>query len=250
MNKLELSEGVRLLKLEKIISRGKLSFIEVGEALEEIRDKKLYRAKYDTFEEYCLKKWGWTSSYGRRLLNANKVAKSVPMGTVSTERQARALAKVEPENRASVIEKAKESGAVTAKSITAAAKTAESTIELDNEGFPVPQQSMQYWKRRDEIQALLNALSEIRGRVTAAQTNKDLLWWEVNFSAVFADIGNAYSGIKRTMPYAVCPKCQGKLPDTCRDCGGRGVVSKLFYDQYADVKAKKMRSAARVYEID
>jgi hypothetical protein len=65
---------------------------------------------------------------------------------------------------------------------------------------------------------------------------------EVNFSTVLADLGNAYAGIKRAIPHTVCPSCQGKLVEKCRDCGGRGMVSKLYYDNYVLPKAKAMRN--------
>jgi hypothetical protein len=42
---------------EKVIQRGIKNFHEVGAALMAIREGKLYRAKYGTFEDYCRKKW-------------------------------------------------------------------------------------------------------------------------------------------------------------------------------------------------
>lgn len=239
--KLSVDDGLRFHTLEKVIDRGKKSFVEVGEALEEIRDKKLYRQNYGTFEEYCLKKWGWSANYGRRVIEAAEVAKSVPIGTIKNEGAARALAKVPKEQRAQVVEKAQSAGPVTAKAIREAARPIPATVELDREGFQIPAQAMHTWNRKDEPQKLLNLLSDVRVALTAAQQNKDSLYCEVNFSAVFADIGNAYAGIKRAIPHAVCLSCQGKLPEKCRDCGGRGMVSKLFYDQFTDVKLKEIR---------
>ncbi len=46
-----------LAACEAIIERGLKSFVEVGTALLRIRDEKLYRAEYRTFEEYCQKRW-------------------------------------------------------------------------------------------------------------------------------------------------------------------------------------------------
>jgi len=42
---------------ERTIAKGLKSFLEVGMALKEIRDKRLYRQQYDTFEEYCFQRW-------------------------------------------------------------------------------------------------------------------------------------------------------------------------------------------------
>ena len=53
-------ETARLAELEKTIARGKKTFVEVGLALAEIRDLRLYKLEYGGFEEYCRKKWGWT----------------------------------------------------------------------------------------------------------------------------------------------------------------------------------------------
>lgn len=35
-----------------------LAFADAGAALVNIRDRRLYRAEYSTFEEYCAKRWG------------------------------------------------------------------------------------------------------------------------------------------------------------------------------------------------
>ena len=43
----------RLAELEKVIAKGRKTFLEVGRALMEIRDTRLYRREYSGFEEYC-----------------------------------------------------------------------------------------------------------------------------------------------------------------------------------------------------
>lgn len=91
-----------LEKCELIIKTGIQTFIEVGNALLKIRDDKLFRQYYDTFEDYCKSKWGFTDNYARRLIISSEVIsnlKTVPMGTVlpETERQTRVLTKYEKE---------------------------------------------------------------------------------------------------------------------------------------------------------
>jgi hypothetical protein len=49
-------EQRELGRAERTIARGLKSFLEVGMALKEIRDKRLYRQQYDTFEEYCARR--------------------------------------------------------------------------------------------------------------------------------------------------------------------------------------------------
>ena len=101
----------RLIALEQTIEAGRKTFVEVGLALAEIRDTRLYRSDFDTFEAYCQKKWGWNSSRARQLIGAASVVEdlkkqSVTIVTPATESQACELAKVEPANRVEVLERA------------------------------------------------------------------------------------------------------------------------------------------------
>ena len=85
-----------LSELEAIIDRGKQTFVEVGNALTEIRERKLYReAGYATFEDYCQQRHGFSASRGRQLIAAAATVTAVTLsgGTApATEREARALA--------------------------------------------------------------------------------------------------------------------------------------------------------------
>jgi phage N-6-adenine-methyltransferase len=87
-------ENQRLEVLEGIIERGRQTFIEVGEALLEIRDSRLYRAGHLTFEDYCRERWGFMRDTGDRLIAAAEVALALtPIGVSPTnEAQARELA--------------------------------------------------------------------------------------------------------------------------------------------------------------
>lgn len=245
MDKITLNEAGRLLVLERIVTEHKGGFIKAGLALEEIRDKKLYRAKYGTFEDYCTKKWGFGRSYGYRLIEDAKVAAemSTVSGQIPTAHAAHALSKVPAGQRAAVVHSAKASGAVTSGTI---AKAAKPDIELDctEAHYPVPKGiATTLWNRRDEIQTLLTKVSQVKSALTHAQENKDLLFSEVNFSGAIAYLDNARGNIKRAMPYAVCPTCQGKLVEKCALCSGRGVISEILYSR-VDEETKKLRLKA------
>lgn len=88
-----------LFELEAIIERGVQTFVEVGLALMEVRDRRLYReAGYATFEKYCVGRWGWKSSRSRQLIGAAYTAQvlssgdeSVTVVTPQNEAQAREL---------------------------------------------------------------------------------------------------------------------------------------------------------------
>lgn len=63
-----------LAECEEIIERGLDGFIEVGNALLRIRNERLYRVQFDTFELYCSLKWGMSDRHARRMIDAAEVA--------------------------------------------------------------------------------------------------------------------------------------------------------------------------------
>ena len=70
------------------------------DALMEIRDGRLYRAEFGTFEEYCQERWGWGRNYINKLIASAEVVEN--LGTIvpklpATERQARPLAPLPPD---------------------------------------------------------------------------------------------------------------------------------------------------------
>lgn len=96
-----------LASCEKVIAEGLTTFIEVGNALITIRDQRLYRKRFDTFEAYCHQRWSMSRRHANRLIEAAEVVGALgPIGPNPTnEAQARALAplKDDPEKMAEVI---------------------------------------------------------------------------------------------------------------------------------------------------
>jgi len=109
-------ESVRLCELERVIQKGKDTFVEVGNALSEIRDSRIYRATFKTFEEYCQKRWDMGRDYAERLISSASVVSNLPTdgGKPTSEWQARPLTKIpaekQPEAWAKAQELAKEDG--------------------------------------------------------------------------------------------------------------------------------------------
>lgn len=118
-------ETARLCELESVIERGLQTYIEVGNALMEIRDSRLYRNTHGTFEDYCLGKWGWTRMRASQLIEAAQIAVNVNHGLQieppANERQARELAVIEPEHQPAVWQRAVETapeGKITARHVS------------------------------------------------------------------------------------------------------------------------------------
>ena len=113
------TEAQRLAACEATITQGLQTFYDVGTALLEIRDSRLYRAEHPTFEAYCRERWGMARRQADRLIEAAEVMEDLrPMGLIpANERQARPLAAVPPAERAEVWQEAVETapnGKVTA----------------------------------------------------------------------------------------------------------------------------------------
>jgi hypothetical protein len=70
---LTIVENSRLNNLESMIEKGMKAFYEMGKALREIRDSKLYRLEFSTFEEYCERKWNYKKSQCYQLIGASDV---------------------------------------------------------------------------------------------------------------------------------------------------------------------------------
>lgn len=127
----ETGEVVRSLEeLEDIIGRGLETFVEVGDALAQVRDGRLYLAHAETFEAYCSERWGLSRSRSYELIDAAAITNAVS-GIPDTPKpanagQATALAplKDEPEKAAEAMRNAAadSNGKPTAKAITEAVK--------------------------------------------------------------------------------------------------------------------------------
>lgn len=71
-------EQLTLIELESVIERGLQTYVEVGEALKEISERRLYREQgFDTFEAYCEQRWGFSRKVGYEYMRAAVVAQNV-----------------------------------------------------------------------------------------------------------------------------------------------------------------------------
>lgn len=96
---LTVTESTEYEQQEAIIHHGFKTFVEVGSALMAIRDKRLYRQDFGTFEDYCQERWGIGRGPANYLIAGSMAAGNlVSMETKPTnERQVRPLAKLSPD---------------------------------------------------------------------------------------------------------------------------------------------------------
>lgn len=97
VNKADGSEELRLERLEARIDHGLKGDIAVGEALSEIKSKKLYKKKrYRGFDAYCRERWDLSRNHAYRLIDAADAARVLPMGNTSGIPRERVLREVAP----------------------------------------------------------------------------------------------------------------------------------------------------------
>lgn len=107
---ISMEESRDLVRLEGIVEAGLQTFVEVGEALAEIRDRKLYRVEHATFDDYLKTKWKISRSWACRQIQAAETVRMLPTGNKPTaERHIRPLGKLPPEQRAEAWQEAVES---------------------------------------------------------------------------------------------------------------------------------------------
>jgi hypothetical protein len=123
MKILNIEESHELERCEVVIKQGLQTFIEVGEALFIIRDKRLYRNEFNTFEDYCQEKWSLGKRYVNQLIQASEVISN--LGAIApvlpqTESQTRPLTSLEPEIQKEVWKEVVKQSEETRQPITAA----------------------------------------------------------------------------------------------------------------------------------
>jgi len=101
-------EELKLTQYENVIEQNLSGFMLVGRALKAIKDEKLYRAKFSTFEDYCHERWGLSDKHSYRLIEAytcvDKLQKALvsPIGETrypKNESQVRPLTPLVPEKQ-------------------------------------------------------------------------------------------------------------------------------------------------------
>jgi|GEM_PF-3578432 len=96
------NEENRLTECEQIITNGLNTFMEVGQALMEIRNRRLYRQDFKTFEAYAHQRWGIKRQRAYELMGASEVTRNLSEISdilPSKESHAASLLKLCPEDQ-------------------------------------------------------------------------------------------------------------------------------------------------------
>jgi len=115
MTRLTVPERGRFAALEQVVEKNLNGFIEIGDALREIKASELYREKFKTWEGYLADRWGhcFTSrQQAARLMAASAVVENIQptdeQRAQLKETHVRHLAKLEPEAQREAFDQALE----------------------------------------------------------------------------------------------------------------------------------------------
>jgi hypothetical protein len=216
------TEAKRLSELEKRIKQG------LGDArfcLLAIRDEKLYQTKFKSFEAYCKETWDISRSRAYQLIEAAEVAKDLSTNgrQITSERQARELARVPQEKREEVFDKAASNGKPTAAAIRAAAEEVLDEPEEEDE-WPVveasPEDRMAEWNA--EVDKFARSITELAKHTPLGG------WWDENqANIVKQQLKSAAGSARQAKCDNICPKCKG---EGCKWCKQTGFMPKRSYE--------------------
>lgn len=231
-NALTANESALLASYEKTIENGVRSFVEVGEALLNIRDSRLYRETHKTFEAYCADRWSLTVRNAYQLIEAAGVYDDVNQGTQkpANEKQARPLTSVPKESRAEVWQYALDTAPtddegnpkVTGSHVEKAVK------EWKEEKKPKPEKSegpsLPDTSAFDDLAESIKALVADASALSKSDAGKFL-----NIKRVRALASDIKKLLKEARPVAICPYCEGRR---CQMCARSGAVTEEMVSNF------------------
>lgn len=191
MNALAHTERDRLADCEQVIERGLQTFREVGTALAAIRDERLYREAYGTFEEYCRERWGLSETYAYDIIASAGTASAIAetgQEPPAKESQARELSRTPEPDRADVWRQANErtDGNPTARVIREVRQereqpepepTPEPVPPAVSEPTPEPDHSEGDARRDAELEAVMAGTdTRFRANFARAMSRADDVW--------------------------------------------------------------------------
>lgn len=212
-----------------------------------IRDEEQWRAnkRYKSWPDYLDKRWNLTPQRGNQLASSGAFLLGISENLetmVSNERQIRELKKLPPSVQEKAAEKTiKRDGDLTSKGISKTVKESpdeyqqtepaglsepkEKAVVKDELGWPIPTESLDFWNRREELQALLGPISQVKCAIEKGRDAGDPLFLGLNQS-ILGELKTVYWRIKQALPYAVCTTCSGRpgVNGHCIICHDTGFI--------------------------
>lgn len=233
VNPLTPTEISTLSKHEATIKKGQKTFLDVGHALAEIRDDRLYRTKYLNFDEYCKAKWGFSGTHAyRKIAAAEKASQMAPRGETipATEKQLRAL----PDDPVEATEVWEDAQAETgeeqpsAPAVKAVVDNRNKKTRRDKDGNTIPESLYPAFDVAEQFDAVLKTMIPRLGEVTleicdflykGERDERKQVKNGFKYSAIRLWLDSVAGTYEKHKPRRVCQECSG---DGCGACNARG----------------------------
>jgi len=235
--------SIQISRFKTLDLKIKKSLAEAGEALQEIRDKELYRqGGFKSFKDYC-ESIGKTYNWGWKQIEAGKVAIAKPeVKTVAEALEVRKMAM--PQRRQIAVSEPEEpEGEKTPPTpkksvVNLPEKRKEVKLPKDETGIDIPPEIQEFWNRNEEVDHLLSMVKKTRLTLEKADTDKDRLYFGIDRQGTISRLKMCEEELVAAKSYAVCPSCNGIFFSDCQDCKKRGTLSKFWWErQPEEIKA-------------
>lgn len=210
------AEEARLAELESTIQHAQKLVIEIGACLKEIEASALYREAYESFDQYCRARFGWSKDFVKRVTGAAAGAKFLldlaakSKGIITNFLRKEDVVTLELERK----------------------PTAKAGKFYDAIGREVPEAVVPLWSVAANAakQAIAN-IKQVRKAIADDVASGD------KTGKVFAELDNGdvaacdeilKSLTERVTPFVICPTCNGMEHQLrqCSFCYGRGYISR------------------------
>lgn len=243
------SDGDRLIELEMLIQEDLKAIFRIGMTLMVIRDEKLWKGNYKSFEDYCNERWQKGSNWARKMIRAVEVKEVVP---VENEWQARQLSDLPDEDKVAVFEKAVDEVGDPARVTGAQLKRIKSTIaseaiaeEAEDDGEVWEEKKAGFRHLVEDMQSCVSALNRVSTAIVAIGEQDDGAWLDMDEFKI--DMKNIKANIKMATPHDFCPYCKGtgvgEDGNPCPACRGLGWVPKSVWESAPDASKEALRES-------
>ncbi len=242
---LNVVERRSLKNLERVIERGVESFLAVGSALKEIRDDKLYREEFKSFDAYVKDRWGFQKDYANKLIGSSEVKRKLntivstsAAKKIENEGQLRELKSVPEESLSEVIEKAAEIAGDAPMTAKVLRKAREQVLEPEESEEPSPEEVEpeqepepvpEWFKCISNVDAFRRLINGLLKQINDVKEGPGFELLAKHRSSIRKDLENAKNAILGCIPYDVCPYCNGMAND-CAGCSDRGWLNESQFN--------------------
>jgi len=255
---LSIAEAERLDDLVQVVEQGMATFIQVGRALGEIQQSRLYRETHDTFDVFCTQRFGFGASRARQLIGVsgvvdNLVENGKPLQPLPVNSaQAAMLVKCPADVAIKAWEHAVNTADVntdgepiiTAKHVKGAVESVMGNGAPPPPPPPVPGRSKDRLGRivepalegpYKENASLVDAVRKLQSAKAAALMVADRTggeWVET------PEMTRLFELLESTLKFAwyhtTCPDCRGDVGKDCETCNGYGYINRSTYNRLTD----------------